>query len=250
MNLTKNQKAQENQYEFPYHYLVEYSEDKVSLSKNWGWAIEYLGRLKLIIDTLKDKEFNSYLDIGCGDGKLISLLSQKYDKKFLGLDYSLKAIELAKIMNKNNSNLDYKVFDMFEDNLDLTFDIVSIVEVIEHIQPERLELFLQKSSLMLNKNGYFIGSVPSKMLKMPSKHYQHFDIDSLKIILNKSFEVKDIFYIDKKNYISKKLNFLANIINSSKVQNIAFNYYVKNCLYSKCIGEGIFFICQKRASNE
>lgn len=249
MSITDKQKTQESQYELPYHYLVEYSEDKISLSKNWGWAIEYLGRLRLIIDTLKDKNFSSYLDIGCGDGKLISLLSQRYDKKFLGLDYSQKAIELAKIMN-NNPNVDYKVFDMFEDNLDLSFDIVSMVEVIEHIQPERLELFLYKSSLLLNKDGYFIGSVPSKILKMPSKHFQHFDIDSFKDILNKSFEVENIFYVDKKNYFSKKLNFFANLINSSKVQNIAFNYYVKNCLYSENQGEGIFFICKKKGSNE
>jgi 2-polyprenyl-3-methyl-5-hydroxy-6-metoxy-1,4-benzoquinol methylase len=245
MNLTESQKQQEEQYSFPYHYLVNYEDNNISLSKNWGWAIEYLGRITLLDKQLDNIEFTNYLDIGCGDGKLINILSKKFTKRFIGIDYSKQAISLAKAFN-NNKNVEYKVFDMFNDKMEENFDVISMVEVIEHIEPTMLNLFLQNSINFLNSNGYFIGSVPSQQLELISKHYQHFSIESLSELLSKHLEIIEIDYIDNKNFISRFLNKFAYIVNSSKVQNFAFNYYKNNCLKKQNSGEGIFFICKKK----
>jgi len=244
--LTDPQEDQENQYVFPYHYLTEYSE-KISISKRWGWAIEYLGRIELIFNCLKDIDYKSYIDVGCGDGKLISILSgNNKNKTYLGLDYSKNAIDLANALNSSIENTRYRVFDVFTEAADEEFDVLSMVEVMEHIEPEKLPIFLNNSLKFLKKNGFFIGSVPSKHLNLIPKHYQHFEIEQLKkIFLSHDLKVVELFYTDSKNKYVRFLIRIALLVNSSKIHNIIFNYYKKNCLYNKDIGDGLFFICKK-----
>ena len=92
------QNKQEGQYHFPYHYLVDYRKQGTSFFKYWAWSINYLGRIHLVIKTLEDLYFERLLDIGCGDGKLLSILSEYFDSdnvQYKGIDYSEQAIELA-----------------------------------------------------------------------------------------------------------------------------------------------------------
>lgn len=246
MNLSKNQQDQDDQYEFPYHYLVEYNNNKISLSKNWGWAIEYLGRTELIVNFLQNIKFNNLLDVGCGDGKLINLLSNYYSVNFTGIDYSERAISLANIMNTSKKNVIFQKLDIFNEFLPDKFDVISMVEVIEHIEPEMLDNFLENSLKHLNKGGYFIGSVPSTKLKIIPKHYQHFTIDSLSTILKKHAVISKIFYIDNKDTIFRLLSRFAYLANKENIQNLAFNYYRRFCLDMQNDGEGVFFICRKK----
>ena len=49
-----------------------------------------------IYNYLKDKEYKKLLDIGCGTGYLINMLSKEYDAEFTGLDLSPEMIKQAK----------------------------------------------------------------------------------------------------------------------------------------------------------
>ncbi len=49
-----------------------------------------------ILEELEKEEFNTLLDVGCGTGTMIELLSKKYpDKHYTGLDITPKMIEVA-----------------------------------------------------------------------------------------------------------------------------------------------------------
>ena len=85
-----------------------------------------------IIEILKDKEFDTLLDAGCGPAPLIALLSGMYpDKHFTGIDLTPAMIDKAK--EKNLPNADFVVGDCenlpFEDN---SFDVIVCCESFHH----------------------------------------------------------------------------------------------------------------------
>ncbi len=58
-----------------------------------------------ILEELEKEPFNDLLDVGCGTGPMISLLSKKYpDKHYTGLDLTPAMIEEAKKKNIPNAN--------------------------------------------------------------------------------------------------------------------------------------------------
>ena len=57
---------------------------------------------KNIYDFLKGKEYQKLLDIGCGTGYLISMLSKDYNAEYIGLDLSPEMINQA--IRKNIKN--------------------------------------------------------------------------------------------------------------------------------------------------
>jgi hypothetical protein len=38
--VNKQRRLQEEQYQFPYHYIPEIQDEKVTLVKYWGWSIQ------------------------------------------------------------------------------------------------------------------------------------------------------------------------------------------------------------------
>ncbi|CAF1127719.1 unnamed protein product [Brachionus calyciflorus] len=79
---------------------------------------------KRVVNWLKnkqvDKENSSIIDIGCGNGFSCCMLAEAGFKQITGVDYSEKAIKLAKsIAESKNLNIDYKVVDVLnkEENL-------------------------------------------------------------------------------------------------------------------------------------
>lgn len=87
-----------------------------------------------IITAISDKEI-SILDLGCGDGLLLSLLK---DKGIIGKGLDISDEAVAKTKNKG---FEASVFD-FSDRLpfaDRTFDVVVSLDVLEHLyNPESL----------------------------------------------------------------------------------------------------------------
>ena len=75
-----------------------------------------------ILEKLDQFSFDNLLDIGCGTGNLLSLISSKYDTNLAGIDFSPEMLEIAhsKLGNKadlrlgNSENLpfEYESFDM------------------------------------------------------------------------------------------------------------------------------------------
>ena len=85
-----------------------------------------------ILEFLKEREFDTLLDAGCGPAPLIALLADRYpEKHFTGIDLTPAMIEMAR--KKNLANADFVVGDCenlpFEDS---SFDVIVCCESFHH----------------------------------------------------------------------------------------------------------------------
>jgi len=232
----KTQSIQEEEYSFPYHYIPEISEEGFSQAKYWSWGYRYLGGLRVVIDQLNKISFNSLLDVGCGDGRFLRELNQLYPGNFfVGLDYSARAINLAKAFNPQ---LDYRCMNILEEKFVEKFDIVTAIEVLEHIPKNELDTFIDRIIASLKPNSTFILTVPHKNVPLTDKHFQHFTSDSLKELLSNKFSKISFIPFDPNsrffdNFVritGSKGNYF--IITYKKLLTYCFKLYINKYLYS------------------
>lgn len=139
------------------HY---YLHEKFSTSTAWGFR-NYV-RESVVIKLVEGIEFKNLIDVGCASGhtlfNLASLFPHAY---FTGIDTGEHFINFAKNNAKSN-NIDNIRFDcnLIENhNYKDKFDIVILLEVLEHVMDERILVESIKS--LLNKFGVVIISTPN-----------------------------------------------------------------------------------------
>ena len=107
-------------------------------------------RMDWVVATLKARGARSVVDMGCGEGRLIGLLSKDLDfEKITGCDVSMRALEIA----RERLNFDrlpefqqQRITLMqsaltYRDRRLAGYDAATVIEVIEHLEPDRLEAF-------------------------------------------------------------------------------------------------------------
>lgn len=139
------------------------------------------------------------LDIGCSNGVFLRVM-EKRGWKGVGVDISKSAIEQAVHHNKG-TNLEFRCGYLHEvTSPDEKFDLVTMWDVIEHVEdPMKL---LRDINQLLDKNGYLVletqnmHSMFARMLKRKWHHYKHhehiyhFNRKALKYMLNNTgFEI-------------------------------------------------------------
>jgi 2-polyprenyl-6-hydroxyphenyl methylase/3-demethylubiquinone-9 3-methyltransferase len=102
------------------------------------------------------------LDIGCGGG-LISEGLSKIGATVTGIDFIKENINVAKIhAKKNNLKINYFVKDFEKEKITSKYDVIIILEVLEHLN--NWEEFVKKIKLSLKKNGTLIISTINRNL--------------------------------------------------------------------------------------
>ena len=97
------------------------------------------------------------LDIGCGNGEFCNFLS-KIGFNVTGIDNSDTGINIAKENFPEIQFVNKCIYDLSPENLNKKFDIITAVEVIEHLaEPKKL---LRKAKEYLHPDGYLIISTP------------------------------------------------------------------------------------------
>ncbi len=235
--MDKKQKIQDNEYDYPYHYIPQYYGNYFSQTQYWPWGFRYLGGIKIVLDQLKTLEFNSLLDLGCGDGRFLYELKSVYpDSELLGVDYSSKAIHLAEVMNPDIKFLNKNILS---DKIEEKFDVVTSIEVLEHIPVKSLSDFVKESASLVKDGGYFIITVPHSNASLQEKHYQHFDSTKLLDCLDALFREITFIPFDPKSrvvgYFYKFLGGKGNtyVITQKKLNKWFFDLYTQKYLYAK-----------------
>jgi 2-polyprenyl-6-hydroxyphenyl methylase/3-demethylubiquinone-9 3-methyltransferase len=121
-------------------------------------------RIKYILETLNKKNLNNttVLDIGCGGG-LVSEGLSKIGATVTGIDFIKENIKVAKMhAKKNNLKINYFVKDFEKEKITSKYDVIIILEVLEHLK--NWEEFIKKIKLNLNKNGTLIISTINRNL--------------------------------------------------------------------------------------
>ena len=251
-----DQGAQDIQYSYPYHYLPMITEAGFRQYQYWSWGYRYLGRLKVVSDLLSKIEFNSLLDIGCGDGRFLKEIRKAYGNiKLAGIDSSAKALALAKQLNPE---LEFEQRDILVSPLETKWDVITLLEVIEHIPPSTLPDFMMSACGMLNPGGHLVITVPHLNEKLISKHYQHFSLEQLGTLLPPGIKEKESFLFDRVSPSIKIFLKLMGgsgmfyIISHQGLNNLFYNYYIKKCLYSdkNRFCKKIAFMSQKETSSQ
>jgi SAM-dependent methyltransferase len=180
--LTKQQQKQEEGYVFPYHYTdIKYDDYKYLIK------VAYLGRLKTVIKLIEKNK--KVLDAGCGDGRLVYELN-KAGINAEGVDYSEQAIMFARAFNPNSN---FYVQSLEKLNLKKKYDIITLIETLEHIKPNEIKKIILGLSKHLKLQGKLIITVPSTNMPLAKKHYQHFNQESLILAVGDDYKLKKIF---------------------------------------------------------
>ncbi len=185
---------QDEQYAFPYHYIPVLERGQFSATHHWPWGFRYLGGLHVVLEELGHIGFSSLADIGCGDGRFLREVANRYPgAALLGVDVSRRAVGLAQALNPD---LDFRAADITVDSIPERFEIATLIEVIEHIPPAELPRFLDAVADRLIDGGWLLLTVPHRNKPLIPKHYQHFDADQLRQLLHRRFEVVRIVPFD------------------------------------------------------
>lgn len=234
MKTSKEQHIQELQYSFPYHYIPKRHGEDFSQVHFWSWGAKYLGGLERVLRALSKIEFDSVVDIGCGDGRFLGELSKvRPDVDKVGIDYSDRAIAYAKAFNPG---LDFRCVDLTICDLGRKFDIATMIEVLEHIPLGQIEQFLLGVAQVLKPDGVLVLTVPHSNKPVSSKHFQHFTSRSLRAVLSKYFEVEVIEPFDRERrwlrLLSRAMGFHGNnyILTNKTLNNFYFRCVLNDCL--------------------
>jgi 2-polyprenyl-3-methyl-5-hydroxy-6-metoxy-1,4-benzoquinol methylase len=161
---------QDTQYQFPYHYLAHLEESgHVRTSRRLRWGREYLCYLLFLVERIRGSSPRSMLDVGCGDGRLLGLVGDEVTRR-VGIDLSGRAIAFARAFHPH---LDFRVADAAA--LSESFEVVTAIEVLEHIPDDAIGGFLRAVTDRAVLGGKVVISVPTSNLPVNEKHYRHYD---------------------------------------------------------------------------
>jgi 2-polyprenyl-3-methyl-5-hydroxy-6-metoxy-1,4-benzoquinol methylase len=179
----------------PFEKMIEYQE------------LEHNRRIKKVIETSKNINISSVLDVGCGYGTYVSQFREYCNNnnkniEITGIDLSNYRIEHGKKMyDLSNVNMVCTaVTDEFSTTCTDLFDIITLWNVLEHVDnPLKL---IKDCYKMLRPGGYFMIEVPNaedELLKLApgfcdyyymKDHLSYFSKQSFDIIMNK-LHIKD-----------------------------------------------------------
>lgn len=127
-------------------------------------------RLRGVVEILTWLDVHSVIDIGCGEGNLLSyLLKDSRFQKVAGVDVSYSALEKAKSKLKVDRMGEYMLNKLelfqgsltYQDNRFKGYDAVCVIEVIEHLDISRLTAF-ERVLFEFTRPRYVVLTTPNK----------------------------------------------------------------------------------------
>ena len=160
-----------DKYKLPYHWIRD------PLHKD---SLPYFGYVQLALNELPPSPA-AVLDAGCGDGRISAEMVRR-GYSVTGVDYLELSVLYAKAFVPEGR---FFVADLSKDLIvhyglcSEQFDAVVMLEVYEHVLPEKSSLVLDSLYNVLRPGGILILSVPSNLLPLSILHCRHFDREVL-----------------------------------------------------------------------
>lgn len=126
--------------------FIEVSEDALEKKESLGQK-----RYNKFIEILEKNNIQTFVDMGCGDGKLIrkalehKVNDENYFSSIIGCDVATRTLSYVSRKIKNNNYTEVNLITsslLYKDPRLLNQDALIFSEVIEHIEPEKHELVL------------------------------------------------------------------------------------------------------------
>ena len=105
----------------------------------WGdlqvYGPQHRHKYRLILEMLRTVPFNTLLDVGCGAGRLLSLIRDSFPGcRLMGVDVSPTAVDRAR---NSQAGTRFEVLDISRERLDEQFDLVMCCDVLEHLEDDQ-----------------------------------------------------------------------------------------------------------------
>jgi 2-polyprenyl-3-methyl-5-hydroxy-6-metoxy-1,4-benzoquinol methylase len=159
-----------------------------------GWQHFKQGKIspsKLAILSIVDVKGKNILDVGFGRGEIIKRSLECGAKSCVGIDYSPGAFKIASNYIKNpKAKLYCKSVTDVDKVEEKEFDVVYMVDILEHVSDEEWEEFFQKLTPKLSKSFKVIIQTPAfPMGEYLGMHNNYFTEQKLHGLLDKYFEI-------------------------------------------------------------
>ena len=176
---------------------------------------------------LKSRTFKTLLDVGCGEGKLLLELSHAFPGATLaGVDYSAQSISFARAFNPE---LEFFVADISAANVGKRYDVITLIETLEHIPPESLARFIRGLATHLEDAGVLILTTPSETVQVNAKHYQHFTVEKVRSLFAEHFVIEEGHHLNVvgfgTNFIQRILSNRLFILNHAGIRTAVYRLY-------------------------
>lgn len=149
---------QKNNHDDYYKENQEYSDFLESHEES-----DYIKTVDFINKLLSKKKSKKVLEVGCGTGKLLSLL--KNEIKSVGIEISRSSLRIARQKKLKVYPYNGRIFPFKKD----TFDVVLSYNVLEHVNDPLL--FLEEQKRVLKKGGHMLVACPNFLSF--SNNYHH-----------------------------------------------------------------------------
>ena len=181
-------------------------------------------RIEFILNLIgKSIKSLNILDIGCGGGILCEPLA-RLGANVTGIDENEKAILVArKHAKKMNLRINYKKGNITDISFQKKFDIITCMEVLEHV--DSVDLLIKKSRESLNNGGFFVGSTINQTITSYLTAI-FFAENILKIVPKNTHEWNKFI---RPNKLKKLL--LTNEFSNVKFQGVFYNFLKKKWNY-------------------
>lgn len=103
------------------------------------------------------------LEIGCGIGTATELLAREVGERgsVLGVDISERSIEIGRERLQSLANVELRAVDVVAEDVDGTFDVVVLPDVIEHIPVEHHSVLFARVARWLGGRGFALLNYPN-----------------------------------------------------------------------------------------
>ena len=195
-------------------------------------------RLGSVIAALKANGVKSVIDLGCGEGNLLTLLVKENQfKKICGVDVSYQAIQraYAKLKLERASETMRERIQLFQGSITYKdkrfsgFDAACVIEVIEHLDISRLVAF--------ERVLFEFAKLPIVVLTTPNReyntNYQGFDETDLRHSDHR-FEWTRKEFKDWANKVAEKFNYSVQF---SEIGEVDINHGAPTQM-------GVFILCE------
>ncbi|KKQ42348.1 MAG: Methyltransferase type 12 [Microgenomates group bacterium GW2011_GWC1_37_8] len=233
MTISKHQLLQQQEYEFPYHYVPRLT-PYFSQSIVWEWSLNYIAALRLVLEKLGNMNYSRLIDVGTGDGRLVREISREYPQKTAeGTDYSTTVISLASALNPS---LKFFQWDLIKKPLSEEYDAALLIEVLEHLPPKDTRKFLFNLHHSLSSKSSVLVTVPHSNIPVQSKHFTHFSFTGLSSLVSPYFRISESYFLSLQNWqyqiILKLLSNKLFTLSSPSLCQFLFNYYWSNLFFT------------------
>lgn len=175
MNESPKSQLQSEQYRFPYHHIPHFrGHGRPSVVRSLSWGLEYLCYTGAAVAEAARLRPASVLDVGCGDGAFLAMLRDAGLGNLLGIDLVPAALRHARAFVPEARFEERDVRELPE-----TFELVTAIEVLEHIDDELMPRFTRALQERVNPGGHLIVCVPTTVRKVNRKHFRHYDLELL-----------------------------------------------------------------------